>query len=192
MDWHRLFASCVSVYSRCSVYLAVGVVHGTTLAPLPFVCVRLILNIYIRVQAYTGQEKIYQKLYNTFGISNESLSDYFGGPAFLAWNRGQGLLAWGGKMDTALPGQPARPFAKGLPQTWIDAQWDLQREILPRMRAFGMKPVLPGFQGNVPNALHTAFPTANISRPVLILCRTLAVNGTAPCRVNGLGYPILC
>ena len=44
--------------------------------------------------AYTGQEKIYQKLYNAFGVSNESLSEYFAGPAFLAWNRGQGLLAW--------------------------------------------------------------------------------------------------
>ena len=40
-------------------------------------------------------------------------------------------------MDSALPGQPARPFAKGLPQSWIEAQWELQREILPRMRAFG-------------------------------------------------------
>ena len=43
--------------------------------------------------AYTGQERIYQKLYNAFGISNDSLAEYFGGPAFLAWNRGQGLLA---------------------------------------------------------------------------------------------------
>ena len=55
--------------------------------------------------AYTGQEAIYQKLYNQFGLSNESLSEYFGGPAFLAWNRGQGLLAWGGKdrMEAAPP-----------------------------------------------------------------------------------------
>ena len=44
--------------------------------------------------AYTGQEKVYQKLYNKFGVSNKSLAEYFGGPAFLAWNRGQGLLAW--------------------------------------------------------------------------------------------------
>ena len=43
--------------------------------------------------AYTGQERIYQKLYNAFGVSNDSLAEYFGGPAFLAWNRGQGLLA---------------------------------------------------------------------------------------------------
>ena len=67
-------------------------------------------------------------------------------------------------MDVATPGQPARPWAKGLPQAWIDAQWELQRQILPKMRAFGMKPVLPGFQGNVPNGLMDLFPSANISR----------------------------
>ena len=32
------------------------------------------------------------------------------------------------------------------------------------MRAFGMKPVLPGFQGNVPLAVHYRYPAANISR----------------------------
>ena len=63
-----------------------------------------------------------------------------------------------------LPGLPALPYAKGLPQSWIDGQWKLQREILARMRAFGMKPVLPGFQGNVPLAMHYKYPSANISR----------------------------
>lgn len=67
-------------------------------------------------------------------------------------------------MDVATPGQPARPWARGLPQAWIDEQWKLQRQILPRMRAFGMKPVLPGFQGNVPNRLMELYPRANISR----------------------------
>ena len=38
-------------------------------------------------------------------------------------------------MDVATPGQPARPYATGLPQAWIDAQWELQREILPKMRS---------------------------------------------------------
>lgn len=116
--------------------------------------------------AYTGQEAIYQKLYNSFGVNNTSLSDYFGGPAFLAWNRGQGLMAWGGKMDVLpdTPGQSALPWATGLPQSWIDGQWALQRQILTRSRSLGMKAVLPGFQGNVPLMMHTLFPKANISR----------------------------
>ena len=98
--------------------------------------------------AYTGQEKVYQKVYNKLGVTNEQLSEYFGGPAFLAWSRGQGERGWGGP----------------LPQSWIDGQWDLQLKILPLMRAFGMKPVLPGFQGNVPVAMMSLYPTANISR----------------------------
>eukprot|EP01061_Rhynchopus_euleeides_P033960 TRINITY_DN5757_c0_g3_i1.p1 TRINITY_DN5757_c0_g3~~TRINITY_DN5757_c0_g3_i1.p1 ORF type:complete len:789 (+),score=233.10 TRINITY_DN5757_c0_g3_i1:42-2408(+) len=98
--------------------------------------------------AYTGQEKVYQKVYNKLGVTDAQLSDYFAGPAFLAWARGQGLRGWGGP----------------LPQSWIDGQWELQRQILPKMRAFGMRPVLPAFQGNVPVALMELFPKANISR----------------------------
>ena len=98
--------------------------------------------------AYTGQEKIYQKVYNSMGVTDEDLKGFFGGPAFLAWARGQGEMGWGGP----------------LPQAWIDGQWELQRKILPLMRAFGMKPVLPAFQGNVPLALMKLHPKANISR----------------------------
>lgn len=59
-------------------------------------------------------------------------------------------------MDSALPGQPARPFAKGLPQSWIEAQWELQREILPRMRAFGTATAIFSDSGNrVPSLLLT-------------------------------------
>ena len=98
--------------------------------------------------AYTGQEKIYQMVYNKLGVSDEQLGEFFGGPAFLAWARGQGLMRWGGP----------------LPQDWIDGQFDLQKKILARMRSFGMKPVLPAFQGNVPLAMMSLYPTANISR----------------------------
>ena len=59
-------------------------------------------------------------------------------------------------MDSALPGQPVRPFAKGLPQSWIEAQWELQREILPRMRAFGTATAIFSDSGNrVPSLLLT-------------------------------------
>lgn len=75
-------------------------------------------------------------------------------------------MAWGGKMDVLpkTPGQTALPWATGLPQSWIDQQWVLQRQILARSRSLGMKPILPGFQGNVPLAMHTLYPEANISR----------------------------
>eukprot|EP01060_Flectonema_neradi_P005327 TRINITY_DN1352_c0_g1_i1.p1 TRINITY_DN1352_c0_g1~~TRINITY_DN1352_c0_g1_i1.p1 ORF type:complete len:783 (+),score=171.53 TRINITY_DN1352_c0_g1_i1:51-2351(+) len=98
--------------------------------------------------AYTGQEKVYQMVYNKLGVTDEQLGEFFGGPAFLAWARGQGLMEWGGP----------------LPQSWIDGQFELQKKILSSMRAFGMKPVLPAFQGNVPVAMIDLYPKANISR----------------------------
>ena len=114
--------------------------------------------------AYTGQEKVYQKVYNKMGVTDEDLAGFFGGPAFLAWARGQGEMAWGGP----------------LPQSWIDGQWEMQRQILPLMRAFGMRPVLPGFQGNVPLAFLKLYPTANISRVGTCTSEIRAAHACAP------------
>ncbi|KAK3035799.1 hypothetical protein RJ639_034615 [Escallonia herrerae] len=37
--------------------------------------------------AFTGQEAIWQKVFEKFNISGPDLGDFFGGPAFLAWSR---------------------------------------------------------------------------------------------------------
>jgi len=37
--------------------------------------------------SFTGQEYIWTKLYNKFGLTEAELQEYFSGPAFLAWNR---------------------------------------------------------------------------------------------------------
>ena len=101
------------------------------------------------VLAYVGQEAIYQKTFRQFGVADADIrGQYFSGPAFLAWNRGQDLRGLGGP----------------LPQSWIDSQWRLQRQILGRMRSLGMTPALPAFQGWVPLAVARLFPNATISR----------------------------
>lgn len=46
---------------------------------------------------------------------------------------------------------------------WMTAQWKLQKKILARMRALGIVPILPAFQGNVPVVMRKLFPSANIS-----------------------------
>lgn len=98
--------------------------------------------------AFTGQEAIWQKVFMGFNISMEDLNDFFGGPAFLAWARMGNLHGWGGP----------------LPQNWLEQQLLLQKKILSRMLELGMTPVLPSFSGNVPAALKTIFPSANITR----------------------------
>ncbi|KAG5234115.1 alpha-N-acetylglucosaminidase [Salix suchowensis] len=98
--------------------------------------------------AFTGQEAIWQKVFQKFNNSKEDLDDFFGGPAFLAWSRMANLHRWGGP----------------LPQSWFDQQLILQKKILARMYELGMTPVLPAFSGNVPAALRNIFPSAKITR----------------------------
>ncbi|KAK9277974.1 hypothetical protein L1049_027531 [Liquidambar formosana] len=98
--------------------------------------------------AFTGQESIWQKVFQNFNMSSSDLNDFFGGPAFLAWSRMGNLHGWGGP----------------LPQNWFDQQLILQKKILTRMFELGMTPVLPAFSGNVPAALKYIFPSAKITR----------------------------
>ncbi|XP_076960516.1 alpha-N-acetylglucosaminidase-like [Bidens hawaiensis] len=98
--------------------------------------------------AFTGQEAIWQKVFQKFNISSTDLNDFFGGPAFLAWSRMANLHGWGGP----------------LPQSWLDQQLAMQKKILARMYELGMTPVLPAFSGNVPAALKNVYPSAKIIR----------------------------
>ncbi|OMP10060.1 Alpha-N-acetylglucosaminidase [Corchorus olitorius] len=98
--------------------------------------------------AFTGQEAIWQKVFMGFNISKEELNDFFGGPAFLAWARMGNLHGWGGPLS----------------DNWLKQQLSLQKKILSRMLELGMTPVLPSFSGNVPAALKSIFPSANITR----------------------------
>ncbi|GAV87569.1 NAGLU domain-containing protein/NAGLU_N domain-containing protein/NAGLU_C domain-containing protein, partial [Cephalotus follicularis] len=98
--------------------------------------------------AFTGQEAIWQKVFQKFNMSNSDLETFFGGPAFLAWSRMANLHGWGGP----------------LPQSWFDQQLTLQKKILGRMYELGMTPVLPAFSGNVPAALKYVYPSAKITR----------------------------
>ncbi|KVI06376.1 Alpha-N-acetylglucosaminidase, partial [Cynara cardunculus var. scolymus] len=103
--------------------------------------------------AFTGQEAIWQKVFENFNISSSDLNDFFGGPAFLAWSRMANLhglhidCRWGGP----------------LPQSWLDQQLAMQKKILARMYELGMTPVLPAFSGNVPAALKNVYPSAKIT-----------------------------
>lgn len=112
--------------------------------------------------AYTGQEKIYRDVYMGLGLSEEQIGEFFCGPAYLSWSRGQGMYGVGGP----------------LPTWWYDQQAELNVKIVTAMRALGITTILPGFQGNgiavstpfayssvlVPLPFITMFPNANISK----------------------------
>ena len=97
--------------------------------------------------AITGQEYIWQQVWKQFGMTEEQSRAFFTGPAHLPWQRMGNLDRWLGP----------------LPQNFIDNQFALQKQILRRERAFGMRPVLPAFAGHVPKELKTLYPNIKIT-----------------------------
>jgi alpha-N-acetylglucosaminidase len=98
--------------------------------------------------ALEGQESVWQDLWRDEGLSDSELQSYFSGPAFLPWQRMGNIEGHAGP----------------LPQHWIDTKRTLQRNILKRMRALGMAPILPGFAGYVPKAFAEKHPKSRIYR----------------------------
>lgn len=91
-----------------------------------------------------------QQVFLSIGLTTSDMATFFSGPAFLAWNRfGNIQGSWGG--DT-------------LPQTWIDHEFDLSKQIVMRMVDLGMTPVLPAFTGFVPENITRVAPNANVVR----------------------------
>ena len=100
------------------------------------------------ILSFTGQEYVWQKFYTHLGVNNSAIKAFFSGPAFLAWQRMGNIQGWGGPLDDG----------------WIRSQADLQKQIVARIREFGMINVLPGFAGHVPAALKDLYPNASFSR----------------------------
>ena len=96
--------------------------------------------------AMEGQEYVWRALWREAGLTEPELADYFSGPAFTPWQRMGNLEG----------------YRAPLPAAWIDKKRDLQRQILTRMREFGMKPILPAFGGYVPKAFALKHPKARI------------------------------
>lgn len=96
--------------------------------------------------AITGQEYTWYLVYKDLGFTDNDLKDFFTGPAYFAWFWMGNMDAWGGP----------------LPLQWMKSHMELQKKILARQRALGMKPVLPAFTGHVPPAFKNKFPNAKL------------------------------
>ena len=94
--------------------------------------------------AITGEEYTWYLVYKDMGFSDEDVKDFFSGPAYFSWFWMGNLDGWGGP----------------LPLSWMQSHFALQKKILARERALGMKPVLPAFTGHVPAAFRKKFPQA--------------------------------
>lgn len=96
--------------------------------------------------AITGEEYTWYLVYKEMGFSDEELKGFFTGPAYFSW-------FWMGNIDG---------WAGPLPLAWMKSHFELQKKILARQRALGMKPVLPAFTGHVPAAFKNKFPQARL------------------------------
>eukprot|EP00750_Incisomonas_marina_P029224 INCI7077.3.p1 GENE.INCI7077.3~~INCI7077.3.p1 ORF type:complete len:931 (+),score=162.20 INCI7077.3:195-2987(+) len=102
------------------------------------------------VLAMTGQEEVQYKVFQKLGLNDTTIRTWFNGPAFLTWSRGQN--------------EYGNNIAGPLPRSFMQAQWNLQRQILSRYRELGIIGQLPAFQGNVPIALKEVYSDANITQ----------------------------
>ena len=82
---------------------------------------------------------LYTKAEYGYNYTAEEISNYIAGPAFQAW--------WG-MINCEGHGGPN-------PAWWYERSRALAKNMLARMRAYGMEPVLPGFCGEVPSSLKT-------------------------------------
>lgn len=89
--------------------------------------------------AIVGEECVWRNMLLKLGYTEEEVGKFIAGPAFLAWWEMNNLEGWGGP----------------LPLSWYSRQEKLQKQILARMKQFGMHPVLPGYSGMVPHDAKT-------------------------------------
>ncbi|WP_337636385.1 alpha-N-acetylglucosaminidase [Hallella sp.] len=88
--------------------------------------------------AVVGEECVWRNLLLRLGYTKDEVNQFIAGPAFLAWWEMNNLEGWGGP----------------LPDTWYTQQEKLQKQILRRMKEWGMEPVLPGYSGMLPSNAH--------------------------------------
>lgn len=130
--------------------------------------------------AMTGQEKIWQKVWKHYGLSDEDLNDYFTGPGFLPWYRMGNIY---GNDDKVLEMLGKSVSGQTLPQSFIENDAKMQKRILKREIELGMKPIIPGFSGFIPRALKKKYPELNTWEPTQwnFACRSsLALHGLDP------------
>ena len=96
--------------------------------------------------AITGEEYTWYLVYKDMGFTDEELKGFFCGPSYFSWFWMGNLDGWGGP----------------LPLSWMKSHSELQKKIIARERALGMKPVLPAFTGHVPAAFKKKYPAAKL------------------------------
>lgn len=96
-----------------------------------------------------GLDVVTRNFLQELGVSESDIDAYIAGPGFIAWFAMNNLEGWGGTINSSSTGVQMN----GNPDWWYTRQEQLCKNMLQRMRELGMQPVIPGFSGQVPQAL---------------------------------------
>ena len=94
-----------------------------------------------------GLDVVTRNFLRELGVSEKDINRYIAGPGFIAWFAMNNLEGWGGTINATDVNM------NGNPDWWYKRQEKLCRNMLQRMRELGMQPVIPGFNGQVPNSI---------------------------------------
>lgn len=93
-----------------------------------------------------AHEAILARVFTNLGLNQQDIDDYFSGPAHFPWNRMGNLNGWDGP----------------LPDSYFDKQIQLTHQMLGRMRALGMSPIVHAFAGFVPKGIKELYPKEDV------------------------------
>lgn len=85
--------------------------------------------------AMIGSDVVWRNVLLKLGYTKDEVNQFIAGPAFQGWWLMNNLEGWGGPN----------------PDSWYTQREALQKQILKRMREYGIQPVLPGYSGMVPH-----------------------------------------
>ena len=97
--------------------------------------------------AVTGVEKVLLEVWKKQGFSKEQILSVFTDAAHLPWYHMNTIARWGGPC----------------PESYVEHGYKLQKKILARERALGMRPILMAFNGRVPLELKSRYPNKKIT-----------------------------
>lgn len=125
-----------------------------------------------------GLETVWRDILTEIGYSKSEINEFIAGPGFMAWFAMNNLEGWGG----------TGAGMNGNPDWWYERQGNLCRQILAAMRDYGMKPVLPGYSGMVPNSMRSKKPTWNIIESGMWAGGYTRPDILSPADSNNFGY----
>lgn len=85
--------------------------------------------------AMVGTDGVWYNVLTKLGYTKDEINEFIAGPGFQAWWLMNNLEGWGGPN----------------PDSWYKQQILLQKQIVKRMREYGIEPVFPGYSGMVPH-----------------------------------------